>query len=114
LFVNLRMVRRIAEIYGGRAGMLGSWRLLKAVATHLVATGAVAVSDDLIGPLIGGGALSKLSRRFGEGMVNGVLTARVGAAAIEVCRPAPYIKRDRPKARTLALSALKGFGDRRE
>lgn len=114
LFVNLRMVRRIAEIYGGRAGMLGSWRLLKAVASHLVATGAVAVGDDLIGPLIGGGALSKLSRRFGEGLVNGVLTARVGAAAIEVCRPAPYIKSERPKARTLALSALKGFGERRE
>jgi len=114
LFVNLRMVRRIAEIYGGRAGMLGSWRLLKAVGAHLVATGAVAVSDDLIGPLIGGGALSKLSRRFGEGMVNGVLTARVGAAAIEVCRPCPFIKSERPKARTLALSALRGFGERRE
>ncbi len=112
LFVNLRMVRRVAEIYGGRAGMLGSWRLLKSVAAHLVATGAVAVSDDLIGPLVGGGALSKISRRFGEGLVNGVLTARVGAAAIEVCRPAPFIKNERPKARTLALSALKGFTDR--
>ncbi len=112
LFVNLRMVRRVAEIYGGRAGVLGSWRLLKAVAAHLVATGAVAVGDDLIGPIIGGGALSKISRRFGEGLINGVLTARVGAAAIEVCRPAPFIRNERPKARTLALSALKGFGQR--
>jgi len=32
---NLRMVRRIAEIYGGRSGMFGSWRLMRAVATHL-------------------------------------------------------------------------------
>lgn len=112
LFVNLRMIRRIAEIYGGRAGMLGSWRLLKGVAAHLVATGAVAVGDDLVGPLIGGGALSKISRRFGEGLVNGVLTARVGAATIEVCRPAPFIGGERPKARALALSALKDLGGR--
>ena len=68
---NLRMVREIAEIYGGRAGWFGSMRLMRAVATHLVATGAVAVADDLIGPLIGGGVLGKLSRRFGEGVASG-------------------------------------------
>ena len=71
-------IRRIAEIYGGRSGTLGSWRLVRAVMTHLVATGAVAVGDDLIGSIGGGHLLSKLSRRFGEGLVNGALTARVG------------------------------------
>ena len=30
LTTNVRMVRRIAEVYGGRAGTLGSWRLLRA------------------------------------------------------------------------------------
>ena len=63
---NLRMIRRIAEIYGGRSGTLGSWRLTRAVMTHLVATGAVAVGDDLIGSVAGGSMLSKISRRFGE------------------------------------------------
>ena len=43
LTANLRMIRRIAEVYGGRAGTLGSWRLTRSVLTHLVATGAVAV-----------------------------------------------------------------------
>ena len=28
---NLRMIRRIAEIYGGRSGFFGSWRLTRAV-----------------------------------------------------------------------------------
>lgn len=109
LTANLRMIREIAEIYGGRAGWLGSWRLLKAVAAHLVATGAVAVGDDLIGPAIGGGVLSKLSRRFGEGLINGALTARVGAAAIEVCRPLPFHALPRASGRALAASALKGL-----
>jgi putative membrane protein len=101
LYVNLRMIRQIAEIYDGRAGWLGSWRLLKAVAGHLVATGAVAVGEDMLGAAVGGGALAKVSRRFGEGLVNGALTCRVGAAAIAVCRPLPFHDRpgpDRPGA----------------
>ena len=85
LTANLRMIRRIAEIYGGRSGAFGSWRLTRTVLSHLVATGAVAVGDDLIGSVAGGGVLSKVSRRFGEGVINGALTARVGVAALEVC-----------------------------
>jgi len=106
---NIRMIRRVAEIYGGRAGTLGSWRLTRAVMTHLVATGAVAVGDDLIGSLAGGGVLSKLSRRFGEGVVNGALTARVGVAAMEVCRPLPFNRKPRPSVTGLVKRALTGL-----
>ena len=109
LAANLRMIREIAEIYEGRAGWLGSWRLLRAVAEHLVATGAVAATDDLLGPLVGGGVLGKVSRRFGEAAVNAALTARVGAAAIEVCRPLPFQARTAPKARNIVVAALKGW-----
>ena len=41
LAANLRMIRRMAEIYGGRAGAVGGWRLARTVMTHLIATGAV-------------------------------------------------------------------------
>jgi putative membrane protein len=109
LIANTRMVRRIAEIYGGRAGMFGSWRLFRAVAAHLVATGAVAVGDDLISSVAGGGVVSKLSRRFGEGVVNAALTARVGIAAIEVCRPLPFAALPRPKVTSLVRRALAGL-----
>lgn len=106
---NLRMIRRIAEIYGGRAGTLGSWRLARAVMTHLVATGAVAVGDDLISSVAGGGVVSKISRRFGEGVVNGALTARVGVAAMEVCRPLPFAQTRRPSVTGLVKRALTGL-----
>ena len=109
LVANLRMIRRIAEIYGGRSGTLGSWRLTRAVFSHLVATGAVAVGDDLIGSVAGGSVLSKLSRRFGEGLVNGALTARVGVAAMEVCRPLPYSAKERPSVTSLVKRALTGL-----
>ncbi|WP_120499019.1 YcjF family protein [Roseovarius sp. EL26] len=109
LAANLRMIRHIAEIYGGRGGVLGNWRLARAVMAHLVATGAVAVGDDMLEPLIGGGLLGKLSRRFGEGLVNGALTARVGVAALEVCRPLPFTRAKRPSASRIVKQALTGL-----
>ena len=114
LTANLRMIRRIATIYGGRGGTLGSWRLVRAVFSHLVATGAVAVGDDMLGSVAGGGILSKLSRRFGEGLINGALTARVGIAAIEVCRPLPFAAAKRPSVSALVSRAVTGLFDRKE
>lgn len=109
LTVNVRMIREIAEIYGGRAGWLGSWRLLRAVAGHLIATGAVAVGDDLVGAALGGGVISRVSRRFGEGLVNGALTARIGVAAIDVCRPLQFETCSRPSVGALIRGAFTDF-----
>lgn len=105
---NLRMIRRIAEVYGGRSGTLGTSRLTRAVFTHLVATGAVAVGEDFIGAVAGGSLLTRVSRRFGEGVVNGALTARVGVAAMEVCRPMPFRAARRPSVAAVAQRALAG------
>jgi len=109
LVINLGMIRRVAAIYGGRPGLLGGWRLTRAVFGHLLATGALAVGDDLIGSVAGGHLLSRVSRRFGEGVVNGALTARVGLAAIETCRPLPFIRAERPSTRALVRRALSGL-----
>jgi putative membrane protein len=106
---NLRMVRRIAEAYGAHAGFFGSWRLLRAVATHLLATGIVSVGDDLVGSVAGGHLVARLSRRFGEGLVNGALTARVGIAAMDVCRPLPFAALPRPKVSNLIGRSLTGL-----
>ncbi len=113
LIANLRMIRRVAELYGGRAGSLGSLRLARTVITHLVATGAVAVGDDFLETLTGGHLFAKLSRRFGEGVVNGALTARVGLAAIEVCRPMPFVALPRPKVTNLTSRAIAGLFSRK-
>ncbi len=111
LYLNIRMVREIAVIYGGRAGWLGSWRLLKQVIVHLAATGVIALGDDFFSAILGGGALAKLSRRAGEGAINGALTARIGIAAMEVCRPLPFRALPKPSLRGIAASALTRFRD---
>ncbi len=109
LAANLAMVRQIAQIYGGRSGALGSLRLLRRVLTALIAAGALALTDDMIGSVAGGGVLSKLSRRFGEGVVNGALTARVGLAAMDLCRPLPFRTAPRPGVTDLVSAALAGL-----
>lgn len=108
LVANLRMIRRIADIYGGRSGTFGSLSLLRRVFATLVAAGALALTDDMIGSVAGGGVVSKLSRRVGEGVVNGALTARVGVAAMDLCRPMPFVACDRPKVSSLISRALAG------
>jgi putative membrane protein len=85
-----RLCRRISEIYGGRPGWLGFLRLARAVATHLSITGGMAVGDSLLQQLVGHGIAAKISARMGEGVLNGLLTARVGLSALSVCRPAPF------------------------
>lgn len=109
LVVNMRMIRTVAEIYGGRSGTLGSWQLLRRVFMSLVATGALALTDDLLGSFAGGGLLSKLSRRFGEGVVNGALTARVGLAAMDLCRPLPWVGHKWPGVSATVTRALAGL-----
>ena len=108
LFSNLAMIRAIAATYGGRAGTLGSLKLMRRVAGHLLATGALALGDDLVGSVAGGGILGRLSRRFGEGVVNGALTARVGVAAMDLCRPMPFAALPRPRVTNLMSRALTG------
>ncbi|HMN85707.1 MAG TPA: TIGR01620 family protein [Bauldia sp.] len=100
LFVGteiLRLIRRLGTLYGGRPGTLGFIRLTRTAITHLAVTGGMAAGDSLVQQLLGHGIAAKLSARLGEGVVNGLLTARVGIAAIEVCRPLPFVNGRPPR-----------------
>jgi putative membrane protein len=92
LIENLRLLRSLAGLYGGRPGFAGTARLARMVIGHIVATGSIALTDDLLGQFLGQDLLRRVSRRLGEGVFNGALTARIGAAAVEVTRPLPFIE----------------------
>jgi putative membrane protein len=96
---NLAMLRRLATLYGGRPGFLGSLRLARLVIGHIALTGGVALGDDVIQQLIGHGLTARLSARLGEGIMNGAFTGRIGIAAIDLCRPLPFIEAERPRLR---------------
>lgn len=86
---NIAMLRDIATLYGGKPSTLATLKLMRMVVTHLAVAGGLALSDNFIQLFLGKGLLGRLSARFGEGAVNGILTGRIGLAAIEVCRPIP-------------------------
>ena len=102
----LGMIRRLATIYGGRPGMLGLIRLVRHVIAHLALTGGIAVGDSLIQQVLGHGIAAKLSARLGEGVLNGLLTARLGLAAIEDARPLPFAALPPPKLADIAGDLL--------
>ncbi len=96
---NLAMLRRLATLYGGRPGFLGSLRLARLVLGHLALTGGVALGEDVVQQLVGHGLTARLSARLGEGIMNGAFTGRIGIAAVDLCRPLPFIEAQRPRLR---------------
>jgi putative membrane protein len=99
---TMRLIARIGAIYGGRPGAVGFIKLAKHVLGHLAVTGGMGVGDGLLEQVVGHGLAAKLSARLGEGVLNGLLTARVGLAAMAVCRPLPFVERRPPNVREVA------------
>ena len=71
----------------------------------------MAASDSLIQQMLGHGIAAKLSQRLGEGVLNGLLTARLGLAAIDVTRPLPFTALPRPALTDLAKDLLEEGGE---
>ena len=74
---------------------------------HLAVTGGMAASDSLIQQMLGHGVAAKVSARLGEGVLNGLLTARLGLAAIEVSRPLPFVALAKPSIGDLVGDLLR-------
>ena len=111
IFAAVRLLRRISMIYGGRPGLLGFLRLARAAFGHLAVTGGVAVGDSIVQQVLGLGLAARISAKLGEGVLNGLMTARFGLAAIAVCRPLPFLREEPPRLGDVAGELLGGAGD---
>ena len=93
---SVRLGGAIARLYGARPGLWGTWRLMGAILGHLAVTGGLVLTDGVVEQLVGQGLAARLSQRLGEGVVNGLMTVRVGISAMRVVRPLSFTTEPQP------------------
>ncbi|KKB79913.1 membrane protein [Devosia soli] len=111
IYESIRLAGAIAALYGARPGFFGFWRLAGAILAHLAVTGGLVLTDGIVEQLVGQGLAAKLSARLGEGVVNGLMTVRVGIAAMRVVRPLPFDTLPQPTVRDFIPELVKVTSD---
>jgi len=106
LYTAVTLTRRLCDLYGGRPGVLGMVRLGR----HVL----MAAGDSLVQQVLGHGLAARVSARLGEGVVNGLLTARLGLAAIAVTRPMPFAALPPPRLSDVAAGLIRKAADESE
>jgi putative membrane protein len=117
LWRNLRMIRDIATLYGGRPGALGSMSLTLSVIQNLIYADVSEVVADGLAETLGNSMLAVLSTQAAQGIGSGILTARVGVKAMQACRPLPFTEEERPRLKTVRrelIGSLKRIFERKK
>lgn len=94
---NLRLLNRIAAIYGIDLGYYSRIRLFRMVLFNIAFAGASELICEVGMDWIGQDLAARLSARAAQGIGAGLLTARLGIKAMELCRPLPWIDGDKPR-----------------
>jgi putative membrane protein len=92
---NLRMINKISGLYGLKLGYWSRIKLIKQVFVNMAYAGVSELVADFGSDMLGAELLGKLSVRFAQGLGAGMLTARLGAKTMELCRPIPF--KEKPK-----------------
>lgn len=101
LMRTLTMLRAIARLYGVRPAAASSARILRRGLLNVLAAGVVELVSDSAVEAAGASILSVLSARAGQGVLNGLLAAKLGLAAMQLCRPLPFTRDQLPSLKQL-------------
>ncbi|SLM63557.1 Membrane protein YcjF [Dickeya aquatica] len=93
---NLRLVNRIARLYGIELGYFSRLRLFRLVLLNVAFAGASELVREIGMDWMSQDLAARLSARAAQGLGVGLLTARLGIRAMELCRPLPWID-DKPR-----------------
>ncbi|WP_202307730.1 YcjF family protein [Dryocola clanedunensis] len=94
---NLRLINRIAALYGIELGYFSRIRLFRLVLLNIAFAGASELVREVGMDWVGQDIAARLSARAAQGIGAGLLTARLGIKAMELCRPLPWIGEDKPR-----------------
>lgn len=94
---NLRLVNRIAAIYGIELGYFSRIRLFRLVLLNMAFAGASELVREVGMDWMSQDIAARLSARAAQGIGAGLLTARLGIKSMELCRPLPWLEEDKPR-----------------
>ncbi|EIC85550.1 YcjF family protein [Serratia sp. M24T3] len=94
---NLRLVNRIANLYGIELGYYSRIRLFRLVLLNIAFAGATELVREIGMDWISQDLAARLSARAAQGIGAGLLTARLGIKTMELCRPLPWLEGDKPR-----------------
>jgi len=94
---NLRLVNRIATLYGIELGYFSRIRLFRLVLLNIAFAGASELVREVGMDWVSQDIAARLSARAAQGIGAGLLTARLGIKAMELCRPLPWLEEDKPR-----------------
>jgi len=109
LWRNVRLIRDIASLYGARPGFLSSLSLMKKVLQSLAYAEVTELVADSAAETLGGSIVASLSTHVATGIGGGIMTARVGIHAMQICRPLPYVQSDKPSLKGVRREILKSI-----
>ncbi|MDN0087358.1 YcjF family protein [Yersinia nurmii] len=94
---NIRLINRIAALYGIELGYFSRLRLFRLVLLNIAFAGASELVREVGMDWLSQDLAARLSARAAQGIGAGLLTARLGIKAMELCRPLPWMDDDKPK-----------------
>lgn len=94
---NIRLINKIAQIYGIELGYLSRIRLLRMVLLNVAFAGASELVHEIGMEWLSQDLTAKLSARAAQGIGVGLLTARLGIKAMEFCRPLAFQANEKPR-----------------
>lgn len=94
---NLSLINRIAGLYGIELGYFSRIRLFRLVLLNIAFAGASELVREVGMDWMSQDLAARLSTRAAQGIGAGLLTARLGIKAMELCRPLPWMEDDKPR-----------------
>ncbi|OHV12868.1 YcjF family protein [Kushneria phosphatilytica] len=94
---NLRLVDRLAALYGLELGYSSRLALFRSVLANMAFAGASEIASEASMDLLSMNLAERLSTRAGQGLSSGLLTARLGLRAMRMLRPMPFEQDEAPR-----------------
>ncbi len=109
---NVRMVRQIAACYGFRPGFMVSVKLMQEVFQGMVASATTDILTSEAVDTVGSSVTAAIFAKAGQGMANGLLSARIGVQAMRLCRPVAFLENENPSLKRVRSEMLERVKER--